>query len=115
MQNSRVFVQHSLTPESGDMEGTPLAVLEAAASGLPVVATCHAGIMDVVVHGETGFLVPEGDVDSMAEHMYQVLNDPELARAMGQKGRARIGEQFSVERSIGNLRRILEETVRKSG
>jgi len=115
MQKSRVFVQHSLTPESGDMEGTPLAVLEAAASGLPVVATCHAGIMDVVVHGETGYLVPEGDVDSMADYLFQMLNKPELARGMGAKGRARIDEQFSVERSIGNLRRILEETVRNSG
>jgi len=115
MQSSQVFVQHSLTPESGDMEGTPLAVLEAAASGLPVVSTQHAGIMDVVVHGETGYLVPEGDVDSMADYLYQMLTEPELARAMGHKGRTRIGEQFNVQRSIANLRRILEETVRKPG
>jgi len=71
--------------------------------------------MDVVVHGETGYLVPEGDVDSMADYLFQMLNKPELARGMGAKGRARIDEQFSVERSIGNLRRILEETVRNSG
>ena len=49
MQESRVFVQHSLVPSSGDTEGTPVAILEAGAAGLPVVSTKHAGISEVVI------------------------------------------------------------------
>lgn len=53
------FVQHSVTPSYGDAEGTPVAILEAGAAGLPVVSTRHAGIQDVVVHQKTGLLVEE--------------------------------------------------------
>lgn len=70
-----------------DSEGTPVAILEACASGLPVVATRHAGIKDVILHGETGFLIEEGDVHGVAEYMVQLLEDPELAERLGRSGR----------------------------
>jgi colanic acid/amylovoran biosynthesis glycosyltransferase len=111
MQRSRVFVQHSLVPASGDTEGTPVAILEAGAAGLPVVSTRHAGITDVVIHGKTGFLVDEGDVDGMSEYMYQLLNDPELASQMGKDARAYISANFTMEHSIEKLRKILEGCV----
>ena len=107
MMNSRAFTQHSLVPGSGDSEGTPVAVLEAQASGLPVISTKHAGIPDVVVHGETGYLVAEGDIDGMAEHMVAVLNDPQLAARLGAAGRARVLEQYSMKQSIARLKDIL--------
>jgi colanic acid/amylovoran biosynthesis glycosyltransferase len=69
MQQARAFVQHSVTTLSNDTEGTPVAILEAGASGLPVIATRHAGIPDVVLHNETGFLVEEGDIQGMSEYM----------------------------------------------
>ena len=111
MQQSRVFVQHSLLPASGDSEGTPVAILEAGAAGLPVVSTKHAGISEVVIHGETGFLVEEGDVDAMSDHIYQLLLDPNLATDMGQKARAHVIANISMERSIESLRNILEECL----
>ena len=85
MQQSRVFVQHSLVPASGDTEGTPVAVLEAGACGLPVVSTRHGGITDVVIYGKTGFLVDEGDIDAMADHIHELLSNPELASGNGEK------------------------------
>ena len=69
MRSFRGFVQHSVTAPSGDSEGNPVAVMEAGASGLPVVSTKHAGIPDTVAHGETGLLSEEMDIDSMANHM----------------------------------------------
>jgi glycosyltransferase involved in cell wall biosynthesis len=99
----RAFVQHSVTALDGDAEGTPLSVIEASATGLPVVATLHAGIQDVVVDGVTGYLVAEGDVDAMAGHMIRLAREPELAAGLGRAGRARAGELFSIERRIGEL------------
>ena len=109
MQQSRVFVQHSLVPKSGDSEGTPVGILEAGASGLPVVSTRHAGIVDAVIHGKTGFLVNEGDIDEMSEYMYQLLSNPELAVQMGKRAREYISENFNMEGSIKNLQAILDK------
>lgn len=107
MQRTRAFVQHSLKTTYGDSEGTPVGVLEAGASGLPVVATRHGGIKDTVIHGETGFLVDEGDVDGMAAYMLKLAQEPELAGAMGEQAREHIQANFSMERSIGHLWQII--------
>jgi colanic acid/amylovoran biosynthesis glycosyltransferase len=109
IQQSRVFVQHSLVPKSGDSEGTPVSVLEAGASGLPVVSTRHAGIIDAVIHGKTGFLVDEGNIDGMSEYVHQLLTNPELAVEMGKHAREYISENFNMESSIKNLRAILDK------
>jgi len=109
MQQSRVFVQHSLVPSSGDSEGAPNSILEAGASGLPAVSTRHAGIPEIVIHGQTGFLVDEGDIDSMAEYIYQLLTNSELASEMGKKARAHISANFNMDRSIEKLWNILEK------
>lgn len=87
MRNSLMFVQHSVTADNGDMEGTPGGIMEASASGLPVVSTRHGGIPEAVIHGTTGFLVAEKDEDSMAEFMIRLCGDPDLARQMGLEGR----------------------------
>lgn len=57
MANARAFVQHSVTADDGDSEGTPVAIIEAQMTGLPVISTRHAGIPDVVIDQETGYLV----------------------------------------------------------
>ncbi|MCA9118174.1 MAG: glycosyltransferase, partial [Planctomycetaceae bacterium] len=83
MVTARGLVQHSVRASDGDAEGTPVSVTEAQASGLPVIATRHMGIQDVVVDGETGYLVDERDVSAMAERMVQLAREPELAAEMG--------------------------------
>lgn len=108
MQQARVFVQHSVLPASGDSEGTPVAILEAGAAGLPVISTRHAGISDVVLHGETGFLVDEGDINGMSDYLQKILRDPQLAMEIGQNAREYISKTFSMDRSIGELKNIFE-------
>jgi glycosyltransferase involved in cell wall biosynthesis len=103
MRNARCFVQHSIQAPSGDCEGTPVGLLEAGATGLPVVSTRHAGIPDVVLEGETGFLVDEGDTEGMAAHMLRIAQDPELAARLGAASRQRVVNHFSIERSISGL------------
>ncbi|TDX00054.1 glycosyltransferase [Dinghuibacter silviterrae] len=101
------FVQHSRVAPDGDSEGTPVAVLEAGAGGLPVVATRHAGIPDVVIDGLTGFLVEEGDVEAMAIAMGALADDPSLARQMGTAARKRIREHFTLERHIQEINKYI--------
>jgi colanic acid/amylovoran biosynthesis glycosyltransferase len=108
MRSFRGFVQHSVTAPSGDSEGNPVAVMEAGASGLPVVSTMHAGIPDTVAHGETGLLSEEMDIDSMADHIALLARDPNLAATLGQNARVRIQNFFSLEHSIRGLYGILE-------
>jgi glycosyltransferase involved in cell wall biosynthesis len=111
MRQSRAFVQHSVVAEDGDSEGTPVAVIEAQASGLPVIATKHAGIPDVVVEGETGFLVDEQDVAGMAERMVRLARNRDLARDMGLNGRQRMVAHFQLEDQLNKLTRILERSI----
>lgn len=112
MQGARAFVQHSLRPDDGDSEGTPVAILEASATGLPVISTRHAGIPDVIIHSETGLLADEGDVAGMAEAMIQLGNDAQLAASLGEAGRRRIQEHFLMETSIANLWAIIVATMK---
>jgi glycosyltransferase involved in cell wall biosynthesis len=107
MRQARAFVQHSIEASDGDSEGLPNSILEAGATGLPVVATRHAGIPEAVLHGETGLLVAEGDVEAMAREMLTLLRDSELADRFGENARKRISTRFSRERSIAGLWSIL--------
>ena len=112
MRLARCFVQHSLQASTGDSEGTPVAILEAGATGLPVVSTRHAGIPDVIVEGETGFLVDERDVGGMAQHMVTLAADPQLAASMGHAAQRRIRAHFSMERRLAHLWQIIESCMR---
>lgn len=78
MQESHIYVQHSVTDFEGDQEGLPNSILEAMAAGLPVVSTFHSGIPEIVENGKTGFLVQEFDYVGMAEKLGLLLNDKEM-------------------------------------
>jgi len=79
-------------------EGLGVAAIEAMAAARPVVATAVGGLKDLVVEGETGFLVPPGDSMALAQALDGLAEEKELARAMGKKGRARVLEHFTMER-----------------
>jgi len=108
MCESSVYVQHSVTdPVSGDAEGLPVAILEAAAAGLPVISTIHEGIPDEVEHGVTGFLVKEFDVDTMATHMTNLAGNNELRNSMGIAARKKIQKSFTLEHEMNSLRTLM--------
>jgi len=83
-------------------EGQSNSIMEAMAAGVPVVATDVPGTRDLVVHGETGCLVPVGKLSraAVAAETNAILDDADLARRLGEAGRRRMREEFSVEKMV---------------
>lgn len=103
-----------LSREAGlDAEGFGIALLEASASGLPVVAGASGGIADAVANGESGLLVDPGDIAQATDAVRHLLSDPSLARGIGASGRNRVVRSFTWERVVNELRGIAEEFGRR--
>jgi glycosyltransferase involved in cell wall biosynthesis len=89
-------------------EPSPLPAYEAAACGLPVVSTRSGGIPEIVEHGVTGLLVARGNAEELALAIGRLIDDPVLARAMGEAGRRRVLERFTWETSAQHLADLIE-------
>ncbi len=113
-ENTSVFIQHSVTDENGNKEGTPVSVMEASAAGLPVVSTFHAGIPDVILDGETGLLVDEFDIDDMSQKIEFLLENPIEAASMGESGRQWIAEQLGPEKYKDKFNSIIKNAKVKT-
>ena len=112
MANARVFVQHSITtPEHHDKEGKPVAIMEAMACGLPVVATRHSGIPELITDGEDGLLVEEYDIDALAATMILLAADDSLVRTVGEKASLRVRNDPLIRDHIRILEGIIDECV----
>jgi glycosyltransferase involved in cell wall biosynthesis len=81
-------------------EGISNTILEAMASGLPVIATDVGGNADLVTPGITGQIVPSGDPEALAHQIVQLANNPDQAKQMGQRGRERVEEKFSMNAMV---------------
>ncbi len=94
---------------ASDYEGCPLAVVEAMAAGVPVVATDVGGTGDLVQPGRTGELGPRGDADSLAAALVRVLSNPERAAELGAEGRRVAGARLSLETMVESLVTVYDE------
>lgn len=111
LEESLAYVQHSITADNGDMEGTPLSILEASAAGLPVISTKHAGIPDVILHEQTGLLCNEHDVATMANHMIKLFKSPDLVKQFGKEAKERMAKNYTLERHLTALNEILNKAA----
>jgi glycosyltransferase involved in cell wall biosynthesis len=91
-------------------EGTPFAMLEAMASGLPVIATTFGGADEIVEHGRDGLLVPTGDVEVLAQAIERALGDRSLRETLGAAARQRVRD-FSKERMLDEVLAVLERAA----
>lgn len=89
-------------------EGFGIAIVEAMAAGRPVVASAVGGIPEIVVHEDTGLLVPPGDAAALAGALATLLTHPGQARAMGARGQARARERFSIETAVQQHQQLYE-------
>ncbi len=95
-------------------EGLPNVVMEAMAAGVPVVATDIPGTRELVISGETGFLVPVGDRAAFAQRANQILEDRELRARLGEAGKQRMESEFSVERMVARYAKLYRELLGNS-
>ena len=97
---------------SSEFDALPTAILEAMATGLPVVATDSGGARELVRHAETGLLIKPGAADELAEAITALLGDGARARRMGERGRERVVREFSAEVWVGKLQDLYEKLCR---
>jgi colanic acid/amylovoran biosynthesis glycosyltransferase len=112
LERAHVALAPSVTSRDGDQEGIPVALMEAMACGLPVVASLHSGIPELVEDGVSGRLVPEGDDQALADALEQLLRHPETWPAIGRAGRRRVEEGYDIEALNDRLVEILGEQAR---
>ena len=108
MRTASLFVMPSVVARDGQMEGIPVAVMEAMASRLPVVASSLSGIPEAVKHESTGLLVTPGQAAELAGAIGRVLSDPTAAREMGERARGVVQREFRLEACVSDLLRQID-------
>lgn len=108
---SGLYPQLQLLVCSSHSEAMPLAVMQAMAAGLPVIATRVGGVPDLVVHGETGWLVPPRDAQALATQAAALLDRPARAQAMGAAARQRAQQQFALGHSAAAMQGLYRALV----
>ena len=96
---------------SSKFEGLPLVALEAGWAGRPVVAFDAPGVSEAVVHGQTGILVPPGDVEALGSAVTDLIDDPERADHLGANGRIRAQREYDIDRYVDDLELLFTSTI----
>lgn len=107
-----IFLSPSVTAKDGDSEGgAPVSIIEAQATGMPIVSTFHADIPEVVVPGVSALLSPERDVDGLAENLARLVAEPGKWEAMGRAGRAHVEAQHDVRVQTARLEELYSQVT----
>jgi colanic acid/amylovoran biosynthesis glycosyltransferase len=115
MAEADVLVHCSVTSADGDREGIPNAIVEGAATGLPVIGTRHGGIVEAVDDGRTGLLIPERDVEALAAAMRRVAESSTLRLSLGEAAAQRARTEFDAERQVMRYAALYRELARQAG
>jgi len=110
-QQAHIFVLPSVTASNGDREGQALVLQEAQAVGLPIISTIHNGIPEGVLNGKSGYLVPEKDVDALAEKLERLIEHPEIWPEMGKCGRKFVEERYDIKKLNQQLMKIYQNLI----
>ena len=110
-QRSHLFLHPSEMTDSSDQEGIPNSMLEAMATGLPVVATRHGGIPEAVTTGQDGLLVPEKNPAALAEALRQILGNPAALEAYSRQAAASVRQNFGLTQQVANLESCYREAL----
>ncbi len=111
MAQAKVLAVPSRTAPDGDAEGLPTTILEAAALGVPAVATRHSGIPEAVRHGETGLLGAERDRAALAANLRALLSDDALRERLGRQAQLHVAAEFDLARQSRRLEELYDSLV----
>jgi colanic acid/amylovoran biosynthesis glycosyltransferase len=114
LRSAHVFLHPSVRAQNGDREGgAPTILLEAQATGMPVVATLHDDIPEVTRNGHSALLVPERDADALATALEDVLTHPDRWPGMGEAGRAHVLAAYDAAREVDRLADLYDEAAER--
>lgn len=111
LMSHNIYVQPSIMSHNGDSEGIPTAIMEAFSRGLPVIASLHSGIPEIVENGANGILVPERDSDKLADAMEKLAKNPDLRAQMGESGRRTVEERFDARKQVKKLENLYSKII----
>lgn len=111
MDQARVLCMPSITAENGDAEGLGTVLLEAQASGLPVITSAHGGAQEGIVQGETGFAFDERNISALRECLVKLLTDDALVRAMSIAGQRFVREKFDLHKCTEKLEALYDSLI----
>lgn len=106
MYNSDIFIHPSITGRDGDQEGIPNVIMEAMATGMPVISTYHSGIPELAINNETGFLTREKDIATLSVKMIELCKNEQLRWQFGIEGRKQIEKKFDIDIQNKKLEQI---------
>jgi glycosyltransferase involved in cell wall biosynthesis len=115
LASADVLVAPSVPTKGGKREGIPVVLMEAMASGLPVVASHLSGIPELVADGVSGLLVPPGDATALADALATLAGDRDLRRRLGAAGRETVLDDFDVDRNAARLADRIRRVSREPG
>ena len=113
MRKAAMLVLPGIRTATGREEGLGMVLLEAAATGLPIVGSRVGGIPECMLEGKTGFLVPERDEDALARRMAELLEDPVRRHRMGAAGRALVEDRFDIDQQTAVLENYYDSLIRR--
>ncbi|MDI6827161.1 MAG: glycosyltransferase [Armatimonadota bacterium] len=112
VERAHICLAPSVVAADGDAEGgAPVCLIEMSASGLPVIASRHCDIPEVIIDGKSGFLVPERDVEALADRLHFLVEHPEIWEPMALAGRRHIEENYSLTVTIPRLESIYDRLL----
>lgn len=109
----RLYADIDVVALTSRNEGSPVALIEAMASGVPVVSTDVGGVADVVEHGVSGLLAPMDDAAGVADHILTLLADAGMRHAMGQQGRAKVAATYDARRLVSDIETLYDDLIRE--
>jgi len=107
----RMLARQDVFVLTSNWEGFPISILEAMGHGLPIVASDVGGVHEAVIDGETGFLIPRGDIDILVGRLRALYQNAELRTRMGINGRKRFADYFTVDIMVRKILGVYEEVI----
>jgi len=110
LYNHHIFLSPSITAVNGDAEGgAPVSIIEASASGMPVISTLHCDIPEIILNGKSGYLVPEQDIESLKDKLNYLIHNHNEWVKMGLEGRRHIEKYYNIVNNVKKIKELYDQ------